>query len=86
MKRGFVYIETNFAKTVFYTGVTSNIEDRHNKHVHKEYEGFSSKYHTKYLVWLDEFATMSDAIDFEKKIKRWKRLWKIELIEKQNPQ
>ena len=85
MKRGYVYIETNFTKTVFYTGVTSNLETRHDKHVHKEYEGFSSKYHTQHLIWFEEFANMRDAIEFEKKLKRWKRSWKIDLIEKMNP-
>ena len=85
MRRGYVYIETNFAKTVLYTGVTSNLDNRHTKHVYREYDGFSSRFNTTYLVWFEEFSTMRDAIEFEKKLKRWKRNWKINLIEKSNP-
>jgi len=66
-------------------GVTSNIEQRHYQHKTEYHEGFSQKYKTKYLVWFDEFELMTDAIDFEKKLKKWKRKWKIELIEKNNP-
>ena len=85
MKTGYVYIETNFYKTVFYIGVTSDIEQRHNQHKTEAFDGFSKKYKTKYLIWFEEFALITDAIDFEKKLKKWKRKWKIELIEKLNP-
>lgn len=86
MKPGYVYIETNFTKTIFYVGVTSDLEKRHNQHKFMATVGFSHRYKTQYLVWFEEFANMMAAIEFEKKLKRWKRIWKIELIDKLNPQ
>ena len=86
MKVSYVYIETNYEKSVFYTGVTSDIHKRHYQHQDGTYNGFSSKYHTKYLVWYDVFSPISEAIKFEKRLKRWRRSWKIELIEKTNPE
>ncbi|OGJ44096.1 hypothetical protein A2263_01670 [Candidatus Peregrinibacteria bacterium RIFOXYA2_FULL_33_21] len=54
---------------------------------HKEQinKSFSSKYNISRLVWYEEFDTAISAIEKEKQIKKWKREWKINLIEKDNP-
>ncbi|MEJ0027558.1 MAG: hypothetical protein WDN01_16150 [Rhizomicrobium sp.] len=48
-------------------------------------EGFTKKYGVKTLVWFEEFRDVRDAIDFEKRLKKWERKWKIRLIEEVNP-
>jgi len=85
MKRGFVYIMANKYNTVLYTGVTGDLCGRVHKHKSGEGSGFTIKYKTTKLVWYDEYPRMRDAIEAEKKIKKWKRKWKLELIEELNP-
>jgi putative endonuclease len=48
--------------------------------------GFTKKYHAHNLVYYEVYRDISDAINREKRMKKWKRQWKIELIEKSNPQ
>ncbi len=48
--------------------------------------GFTADYNVKMLVWYEAFATAIEAIAAEKRIKRWRRKWKLELIERDNPQ
>lgn len=81
----YVYIITNNSKTVFYTGVTGNIVQRMYQHKNKLVEGFSKKYNLTILVYLNKYDYILDAIQDEKRIKRWKRKWKIELINETNP-
>ena len=57
-----------------------------NAHKEGRYEGFTKDYTVKNLVWFEYFGTMADAIKREKQMKEWKRNWKLELIEKTNPQ
>lgn len=85
MKKGYVYIMTNKDHNVFYTGVTSNLPKRVYKHKIGEGSWFTKKYNLNKLVWFDEYPTMRDAIEAEKRIKKWRRQWKIDLIEKFNP-
>jgi putative endonuclease len=68
-----------------YVGVTSDLAGRANEHRESLREGFTKKYGVHQLVWFDEFADIHDAILREKHIKKWRRAWKIELIEKMNP-
>jgi putative endonuclease len=85
MKTGFVYIMSNFKRTIFYTGVTSDLASRVYQHRAGEIEGFTKRYRLKYLVYFENAGTMSDAIAREKQLKNWHREWKINLIKSVNP-
>lgn len=80
-----VYILTNPYKTVFYTGVTTNLLQRIYQHKMQLTEGFSKKYGLKLLVYFEIHDDIEAAIQREKRLKHWRRSWKIKLIEKQNP-
>lgn len=81
----FVYILANKLNTVFYVGVTGNLELRILQHKGKLIKGFTEKYNINKLVYFEYFSNPEDAIAFEKKIKGWTRIKKIRLIEKKNP-
>ena len=80
-----VYIITNKPRGVLYIGVTGGIDDRMEGHVSGQGSKFSAKYKLKLLVYYEEFQYVQDAIAREKQLKRWHREWKINLIEKSNP-
>jgi putative endonuclease len=80
-----VYIMTNLLRSVFYVGVTSNLPYRGHQHRDGQIEGFTKRYNLKHLVWYQCFDDARDAIDFEKRLKRWRREWKVRLIEEMNP-
>ena len=69
-----------------YTGVTSNLVQRVWQHKNNLVEGFTERYGIHTLVWYEVHETMISAITREKKIKNWKRIWKLALIEKTNPE
>lgn len=88
MKREFqptTYIIANRKYGLIYTGVTSNLIQRIHQHREKTFDGFASENGARMLVWFEQFGTMELAILREKRIKKWNRLWKIELIEETNP-
>jgi len=80
-----VYILTNKYNTVFYTGVTNNINRRMYEHKNNLIKGFSSKYKTHKLVFAENTNSIYDAIAFEKIIKGYSRKKKLALIMKTNP-
>ena len=80
----YVYILTNQYRTTFYTGVTNDLCRRIIEHKIKINEGFTNDYNVNRLVYYELYFNISDAIAREKRLKRWNRLWKIELIEKMN--
>ncbi len=80
----YVYIITNFQRTVLYTGVTNDLVRRIAEHRSGSGSIFTSKYKCHYLIYYEEFVNINDAIAREKQIKNWKREWKLELIKKQN--
>lgn len=86
MKKYYVYILTNKFRTVFYIGVTGNIEQRIYQHKNKVIEGFTQKYNVDELVYVEETADVESAIKREKQIKKWNMDWKIKLIKSQNPE
>jgi putative endonuclease len=86
MKKGYVYIITNYSKTVLYIGVTSNLAGRILQHKNNEGCEFSKKYSCKYLVYYEEFEGMREAIEQEKRLKKWHRDWKFNLIKTTNPE
>ena len=81
----YLYIITNSINNKLYVGVTNNLVRRIFEHKNKVVEGFTKRYEVDILVWYDASESIESAISHEKKLKRWRRDWKIELIEKQNP-
>jgi len=69
-----------------YIGVTSNLAKRIWEHKNNLVEGFTKRYSVHNLVWYELHPSMESAISREKAIKEWKRRWKIELIERENPE
>lgn len=85
MKGGWVYIMTNKHNTTLYVGVTSNLMKRVLQHKKGVFEGsFTDQYLCHKLVWFERYATITEAIAMEKRIKHWWRAWKEQLIEKVN--
>lgn len=84
-KNFYVYILANKTNDVIYTGVTSNLVKRIWGHKNKVTEGFTSKYNIDKLVFFEVHDHSETAIKREKNIKDWKRDWKDQLIEKENP-
>ncbi|SOC79868.1 putative endonuclease [Salinimicrobium sediminis] len=82
----YTYMMTNPHNTVIYTGVTSNLIKRVYQHKTKAYKGFTSKYNCTKLVYFLQFSNISEAIDFEKKIKAGSRAKKEKLITDLNPE
>ena len=76
---------TNGRKGTLYIGVTSNLVQRVWQHREGVVDGFTHQYCLKQLVWYELCESMESAIAREKSLKRWRREWKIELIEKMNP-
>jgi putative endonuclease len=86
MKTGYVYIMSNFSRTTFYIGVTSDLSQRVYEHIEGLIEGFTKRYHLKYLVYYEDAGTICDAISREKQLKNWHREWKLNLIKSVNPE
>jgi len=82
----FVYILTNRPRGVLYVGVTNNVARRISEHRAKVVAGFTSKHGVILLVHVEEYASILDARAREHSLKRWRREWKFELIEKDNPE
>jgi putative endonuclease len=80
-----VYLLASSRNGTLYSGVTSNLLARVHQHRHSLAPGFTRKYGVKLLVWFEQHATMDSAITREKRIKKWNRAWKLELIEAANP-
>lgn len=86
MASGVCYIMTNRPRGVLYVGVTTDIGRRAYVHRQGLIEGFTSRYGLTRLVHDEEFPLFMDAVQREKNIKHWPRQWKIELVEKDNPE
>ena len=80
-----VYILASKPGGVLYTGVTSNLASRVRVHRLRLVDGFTKAYNVHRLVWFEVHSTMHAAIQREKQIKKWNRLWKIQMIERINP-
>jgi putative endonuclease len=68
-----------------YAGVTSNLIARASQHREHLVDGFSDRYDVARLVWYEMHETMESAIQREKRIKKWNRAWKLQLIDGMNP-
>ena len=84
-KQFYVYILTNARNGTLYIGVTSNLPKRIWEHKNSFVEGFTKEHGLGMLVWYEVQATAYEAITREKRIKAWKRGWKLRLIEGMNP-
>ncbi len=82
---GWVYLMTNKPRGVLYIGVTSDLPFRIQQHRTGRGSTFCRRYGLNRLVHAEEYDDITDAIAREKAMKAWKREWKIELIEKANP-
>jgi len=80
-----VYMLASGRNGTLYIGVTSDIVKRVWQHKGKFVSGFSAEHAVDRLVWFEMHVTMESAILREKALKRWKRAWKIRLIEERNP-
>jgi putative endonuclease len=82
----YVYIITNKPKGVLYIGETGKLKKRIYQHKTKSHPNtFSARYNLDKLVYFEEYETEKEAKLREKQMKKWNRDWKIELIEKSNP-
>ena len=85
MKIPCVYILASRPNGTLYTGVTSDIVQRVWFHKNDLVDGFTKRHAVHNLVWYEVHESMENAIGREKAIKRWRRAWKVDLIEKDNP-
>ena len=82
----YIYILTNKYNKVIYTGVTNNLVRRMFEHRNRLVDGFSSKYNLTKLVYYESTEDVETAIKREKQLKNWHRDWKINLINRLNPE
>ncbi len=82
----FVYILASQRNGTLYVGVTNDLVSRVHEHREGLVPGFTKRYGVKLLVYFEMHDDINEAILREKRIKRWRRKWKLELIEAENPQ
>ena len=80
-----VYILAKASHGTLYTGVTSDLSARIWQHRESLVRGFTQRHRIKRLVWFEPHEAMESAIQREKRIKRWPRAWKYDLIHQHNP-
>ena len=85
-KAYWVYILASQKRGTLYTGITSRLAERIAEHRAGKIPGFTREYRVTRLVHVEEFSDVNEAIAREKAIKKWRRAWKIELIERDNPE
>ena len=84
-KTYWVYILASRRYGTLYVGITGGLVHRVIQHKEKRFPGFTSTYGVDRLVYFKGFGEVGEAIRFEKQLKRWRRDWKINLIERDNP-
>ena len=82
----FVYLLSRKKDGTLYLGITNDLARRVQEHKAKQNIGFTSRYDVDRLVWYEEFEWVHEAINREKALKKWRRAWKIKLIEDINPE
>ena len=86
MKQPVVYILADKPYGTLYVGVTSNLASRVEAHRSRSVDGYTRKYSVHTLVYFEAHADMYEAIQREKRLKKWNRAWKVRLIEEINPE
>jgi putative endonuclease len=84
-RQDYVYILANRKHGALYVGITSDILRRVHEHKLKLVPGFTAKYGVDKLVYFEMFDDPASAIAREKQLKKWRRDWKLQLIESKNP-
>lgn len=82
----FIYIIASRKNGTLYVGVTNQLLRRVQQHRERLVPGFTKKYGVKILVYFEVHNDINEAIAREKRLKHWRRSWKLELIEKKNPE
>ena len=82
---GWVYIMADRYRGTIYVGVTSNLPARVGQHRAGDGADFCRRYGLDRLVWAEHTLSITNAIAHEKRVKRWRREWKFDLIERGNP-
>jgi len=85
MRDYYVYIFASRKNGTLYIGVTNDLVKRIWEHRSDLVEGFTQKYGVHRLVWFESTPDVTAAIEREKRIKKWRRAWKVDLIERMNP-
>src|SRR3989338_6637097 len=80
----YVYILASKRNGTLYIGMTNNLVRRVWEHKNKIFKGFTNKYNVNKLVYYEIFENVNEAIGYEKRIKKWNRLWKLRIIEEKN--
>ena len=83
---GWVYIMADRYRGAMYVGMTTDLAARIHQHRQGTGSAFCARYGLKRLVWAERSASIEDCIAHEKRVKRWRREWKFELIERVNPE
>jgi len=86
MKLSYVYMLASRKNGTLYVGVTSDLYQRVDEHKQNLVDGFTKRYDVHNLVWYEVHQDIWEAITREKQIKKWKRRWKLQLIEETNPE
>jgi putative endonuclease len=81
----YVYLTASRKHGTLYLGITNNLVRRIYEHKTKAKPGFTARYNVVRLVWYESYDDPTNAITREKDIKKWRRDWKIRLIEEENP-
>ncbi len=81
----YVYILASQRNGTLYIGMTNDLQRRVYEHKTGIIKGFTEKYGVSMLVYFEEFQQVEEAIKRENNMKKWKRAWKLKLIEKENP-
>ncbi len=82
----YVYLLASCKHGTLYAGVTNDLVRRVHEHRSKAAPGFTSRYGVECLVWFEIYGDVVAAIAREKELKKWRRDWKVRLIEEQNPE
>jgi putative endonuclease len=85
-KQYFVYILTNRPRGVLYVGMTNDLLHRLEQHRSKSVPGFTLSYGAFLLAYYEQYESLIESRARERTLKRWRRAWKLELIEKMNPE
>jgi putative endonuclease len=81
----YVYLMASRKQGTLYLGFTNNLVRRTYEHKNKITKGFTARYSVDRLVWFESYDDPTNAIAREKEIKKWRRAWKVALIEAGNP-
>jgi len=85
MSDHYIYILASQRNGTIYVGVTTDLKKRVWQHKNKVIKGFTEKYNVHHLVYFEHFEDYWEAGLRERRLKKWKRKWKLELIEQSNP-